>query len=111
MDFYLQVWTAPNTYLPTTYIKGEMSINNITNQQWGLGTSLIPYSSSSLADPSLWNSNVNPISIFGTIEKSAEDIKNVITSLNYIAFFIDKRDIKNNRESNIPYLKGFGQAA
>jgi len=49
--------------------------------------------------------------MFGMIKKSVENVKNIIISLNYMTSFIDKRDIKNNRKSNLSYLKGFGQAA
>ena len=45
------------------------------------------------------------------MENLAEDVKNVITSLNDIISFIDKRDLKNNKEINISFLKGFEQAA
>ena len=72
---------------------------------------MIPYSNSELANPNLWNSNFNPISIFGMIKKSADDVKNIIVSLNHIASFINKRNIKNNRKFDLSYLEGFGQAA
>ena len=38
-----------------------------------------------------------------------DNVKNIIMSLNYIAYFINKRDIKNNSNVNLSYLKGFGQ--
>ena len=40
-----------------------------------------------------------------------DDVKNVIVSLNHIASFIDKKDIKNNREIDLFYLEGFSQVA
>jgi len=86
-------------------------MSNASNQQYGLGASLIPYSNSKLANSNLWNSNFNPISIFRTIEKSMDDVKNVIVSLNHMASFIDKRNIKNNREIDLSYLEGFSQVA
>jgi len=86
-----------------------MSVNNITNQQYSLGTLLILYLNFELANPNLWDGNLDPISIFSMIKKSAEDIKNIITSLNHMASFIDKRDIKNNRENNLSYIEGFEQ--
>jgi len=39
------------------------------------------------------------------------DVKNITTSLNCITSFIDKRDIKNNKETDISYLEDFSQAA
>jgi len=38
------------------------------------------------------------------IEKSTDNVKNVITSINHIASFIDKRDLKNHEETNFLYL-------
>jgi len=92
-------------------VEGEISINNVSNEQHGLGTSSIPYSNSEPANPNLWNSNLNPIFIFGIIKKSADDIKYIIVSLNHMASFINKRNIKNNREINFLYFEGFGQVA
>jgi len=69
---------------------------------------LIPYLNSELTDLNIWDSNFNLISIFGTIKKSADDVKNIIVSLNHIASFINKRDIKNNRKFDLSYLEGFG---
>jgi len=86
-------------------------MNNASNQQYGLGASLILYSNFKLANPNLWNGNFNPIFIFRTIEKSINDVKNIIVSLNHMASFIDKRDIKNNREIDLLYLEDFSQAA
>ena len=96
------------SHSPTTYVKGDVLVNNVTNQQHSLGASSISYSNFKLANPKLLDGNLNLISIFGIIKKSAEDI---ITSLNYMASFIDKRDIKNNRKSNLSCLEGFGQVA
>ena len=45
------------------------------------------------------------------IEKSVDNVKNIIVSLNCMASFINKRDIKNNGDIDLPYLEGFGQAA
>lgn len=68
----------------------------------------IQTSNSDLADSELWDSNFNIISIFSIIKKSMDDVKNVI---NCIVLFIDKRDLKNYRETNFPHLEGFGQVA
>ena len=85
-------------------------MNNAFDQQCSLGVSLILYSNSKPADPNLWDSNSNPISIFGIIKKSVDNVKNIIVSLNYMVSFINKKDIKNNRKINLLYLKDFGQA-
>ena len=65
----------------------------------------------SKASHNIWDDNLNLISMFDMIKKLAENIKNIIISLNHMISFIDKRDIENNRKSNLSYLKGFGQVA
>ena len=45
--------------------------------------------------------------MFDMIKKLTKNIKNIITFLNHITSFIDKRDIENNRESDLSYLEGF----
>ena len=80
---------GPNDLLPT-HIKGDVyNINNL-NQHHGLGASSILYSNSDPADLELWDSKFNPISLFGMIEKSADDVKNIIMSLNHMASFCYK---------------------
>jgi len=65
----------------------------------------------SKASHNIWDGNLNLISMFDMIKKLAENIKNIIIFLNHMISFIDKRDIKNNRKSNLSYLEGFGQVA
>ena len=95
-------------YSSNVYVKNEVSINNISDQQHSISISSIPYLNSNLADFDLWNNNFNSISIFGIIKKSTDNVKNIIISLNCIVSFINKRDIKNNSEVNLSYPKGFG---
>ena len=40
-----------------------------------------------------------------------DNVKNNIVSLNHIVSFINKRNIKNNREINLFYLEDFSQVA
>jgi len=39
------------------------------------------------------------------------DVNNIKTSLSHISDFISNRELKNNREKDILFLKGFGQIA
>ena len=47
-------------HLPSTHIEDEMFMKNTSDQQYGLGTSSIPYSNSDPADSNLWDSNLKP---------------------------------------------------
>jgi len=110
-NLYNQNKDHSTSFQPNIYMEGEISINNSADQQYSLNAVSLPYSTSDLANLDLWNSHCNTIFIFGTMENLVEDVKNVITSLNHIASFIDKRNLKNNKEINILFLKGFEQAA
>jgi len=58
-------------------------------------------------NPKSWDGRTNPISLFGQIQEI--DVNNVKISLAHISDFISYRELKNNREEDISFLKGFGQ--
>jgi len=47
--------------------------------------------------------------MFSQIASQEININNIKISLSCISDFISNRKLKNNRENNIPFLKGFGQ--
>ena len=59
----------------------------------------------------LWNSCTNLISMFGQTASQKIDVNNIKISLTHISDFISNRELKNNKEKNILFLKGFGQIA
>ena len=100
------------SHSPSTHVKGNVNhSNNDSNLSYSLNVSSISYFDLDPTDSKLWDSNLYPILLFGTIEKSTDNIKNIIKFLNQMAFFIDKKDFENHRELNLPYLKGFSQVA
>jgi len=47
--------------------------------------------------------------MFGQTASHEININNIKISLIYISNFISNRELKNNREEDIPFLKCFGQ--
>ena len=94
----------------STYV--ESNVNNSNNDPdlpHNLNASSISYSNLDFADPKLWNSNLHFILLFGMIEKSTNNIENIIKLLNWMTSFINKRNFKNHRKLDLSYLEGFIQ--
>jgi len=49
--------------------------------------------------------------MFSQISLQEIDVNNIKISLSYISNFISNRELKSDKENNIPFLKGFGQVA
>jgi len=49
--------------------------------------------------------------LFGQNNTQEIDVNNIMISLRHISDFISNRELKNNREENIPFLSSFGQIA
>ena len=63
------------------------------SQPQGFNTTSILYKEHQLANIELWDSQINPISIFGNTEFISIDMKNIKISLYHIADFIKKIEI------------------
>jgi len=96
--------------MPPLYVESVNNNNTNTSQSQGFNTTSILYKKHQLANTELWYSQTNPISIFGNTESIPIDMKNIKISLYHIADFIKNKNIKNNREEDIPSIVGFGQA-
>ena len=62
-----------------------------------------------LGNHSLQDGCTNPIFMFGQIISQEININNIKISLIHISDFISNKELKNNREEDILFLKGFGQ--
>jgi len=73
--------------------------------------SVIPYNANQPADLSLWDSNLGAVSIFGTKEFFAQDVANIIKSLDRTATYIRQRDLSCRDPNSLPQLNSFSDAA
>jgi len=56
-----------------------------------------------------WDGHTNSISLFSQMSSQEIDVNNIKISFTYISNFISYRELKNNREKDIPFLKEFSQ--
>jgi len=61
-----------------------------------------------LDNPELWDGHTDPILLFGQTPSQEINVNNIKISLPQISDFISNRKLKNNREKDISFLKGFG---
>ena len=69
----------------------------------------LSYEELQLGNYNLWDGCTNLISMFGQTTSQEIDINNIKISFICISNFISNRELKNNREKDILFLKSFGQ--
>ena len=74
-------------------------------------SSSLPYVELQPGNPDSWDGRTNLISLFGQNDTQEIDVNNIMISFRCISDFISNRELKNNREEDIPFLSGFGQIA
>ena len=104
-NYLANTQTSANTLCP------DMHADNIHNPADLFSPEVIPYDPSAPADPSLWDGQFNPISLFGTDKLLIGDAKNVSCSLHRIAVFIKQHSIKDKDPKDFPQLHSIGAAA
>ena len=73
------------------------------------GFSSLPYNLCQPGNLEFWDGYTNLIFMFGQTLFQEIDIDNIKISLSQISDFIINRELKNNREKDISFLKGFSQ--
>ena len=76
-----------------------------------IGISSLSYEELQLGNPYLWDGCTNLIFMFSQTATQEINVNNIKISLCCISDFTRNRELKNNREEDIPFLKGFGQIA
>jgi len=97
--------------MSSIYVEDTNNNRENINLFHGFKSALLVYSDNQSTNQNSWNSQSNLILIFKAKKLKITDINNIKLSLYWIADFIKNYTLKNNREKNILYLKGFGQAA
>ena len=95
---------------PSTRVDLTSNSCSTTNQA-DLSPPSLSYAELQPADIKAWEGRTQPISIFGRMSTQDIDVNNIKASLSRILDFIADRQIKNNREIDIPCLEGFGKVA
>ena len=71
---------------------------------------LLAYNANYLTEPNIWDSKAHSLFVFRTIEFLEIDLKNMFTSLLYMADFMRSKKTLKDKVNDIPKLKGFDKA-
>jgi len=70
----------------------------------------IPYDINAPTEPELWSGLFHPISLHGSIEHFASDSKNIKVTLNFLAKYIQNKQVNGNMANNLGDFDGMGDA-
>ena len=70
----------------------------------------LPYNLDTTTDPEIWSGNFHPVSLHGSIEHLASDIKNIKDFLKFITKYITNKKIDSSKANDLVDLKGIGEA-
>ena len=70
----------------------------------------LPYDPQAPTEPELWSGSFHPISLHGSIEHFASDSKNIKVSLNFMAKYIQGKQVNGNKVNDLSDFDGMGDA-
>jgi len=70
----------------------------------------LPYDPQAPTEPELWSGSFHPISLHGSIKHFASDAKNIKVSLNFLAKYIQGKQVDDNKANDLGNLDGIGDA-
>ena len=68
----------------------------------------LPYDPQAPTEPELWSGSFHPISLHGSIEHFASDAKNIKVSLNFLAKYIQGKQVNGNKVNDLDDFDGMG---
>jgi len=70
----------------------------------------LPYDPQAPTELELWSSSFHPISLHGSIEHFALDAKNIKVLLNFLAKYIQRKQVNGNKVNDLNDFDGMGDA-
>ena len=70
----------------------------------------IPYDFNAPTKPKLWSGSFHPISLHGSVEHFASDSKNIKVTLNFLAKYIQNKQVNGNAANDLSDFNGMGDA-
>jgi len=70
----------------------------------------LPYDPQALTGPELWSGSFHPISLHGSIEHFASDSKNIKVTLNFMAKYIQNKQVNSGKVNDLNDFDGMGDA-
>ena len=89
-----------NNKATPTYISNEDNTINIQ----------LSYDPQALTKPELWSGFFHPISLHGSIEHFASDVKNIKVTLNFMAKYIQNKQVNGGKVNDLNNFDGMGDA-
>ena len=91
------------------------AINNEVNPTHGIHKDdainiQLPYDPQAPTEPELWSGSFHPISLHGSIKHFASDTKNIKVSLNFLAKYIQGKQVNGNKVNDLDDFDGMGNA-
>ena len=68
----------------------------------------LPYNPQAPTEPELWSGSFHPISLHGSIEHFVFDVKNIKVSLNFLAKYIQDKQVNGNSVNDLRDFDGMG---
>ena len=88
-----------------TYIQC-LTVQNEKNTFFNIS---LPYDLDVPADPEIWGGNFHLVSLHGSIEYLASDVKNIKDSLKFMTKYITNKKIDSSKANNLENFKGIGE--
>jgi len=89
----------------STHIRGSTA----QNEESAFFNIPLPYDPDAPADPEIWGGNFHPVSLHGSIEYLASDVKNIKDSLKFMTKYITNKKIDSSKANNLEDFKGIGE--
>ena len=70
----------------------------------------LPYDPQASTKLDLWSGSFHPISLYGSIEYFASDLKNIKDSLNFMVKYISNKQVNNSKANELNDFDGMGNA-
>ena len=70
----------------------------------------LPYDPQAPTEPELWSGSFHPISLHGSIEHFVSDTKNIKVTLNFLAKYIQSKQVDGNKANDLEDFNGMGDA-
>jgi len=70
----------------------------------------LPYNPQAPTEPELWSGSFHPILLHSSIEHFASDTKNIKVSLNFLAKYIQGKQVDGNKANDLSDFDGIGDA-
>ena len=90
-------------------VNNEATLSNVSHKDDVINIQL-PYDPQAPTEPDLWSGSFHPISLHSSIEYFASDAKNIKVSLNFLAKYIQGKQVNGNKVNDLGDFNGMGDA-